>query len=515
MCSSTPNQNAILERLLKKFSPPIEPSVVFAISSDYNLNHPSQEAELDRILSELITPESREQQWIQHIQSISPQTSEHFIQQVIDNAPEPKTLPHIIDVLFPQTPTPPTPPPPPPPPLPPPNQHQKRKKPPKNETTFLLTDLLQRGNRQQSSEQVQHHKERNSINNDWIFTESQIAYVATLLDIEASKIRSICHRKNGNLVLALEELLSVTEYEKSKEIPQRQDQFDLQLDFLRNALSTVSDEVLTRLLVVTDMDPGNALDLWIFLDELHARAGSVAVNQFRHAHQGSSSSVSLPATPTSNATKPTRASLQTLSPAATTHEGSTTTPTLAHQARDIEHTLQVLRSRREHLRQKASSSRQQLLASSSGGGTGTPSRQALQHTISAMYAADAHRLGGQIQEWERHLASQTVARRQRLANDPFSIDLHGLTRHQALPVTRHYLQEWWAAQSHSANTFNTSFVHPFRIITGAGTHSAHSRPALLPAITALLQQERWKWRPEDHRADRPIGALLVVGKLRS
>jgi hypothetical protein len=483
----------LLERLLEKFSPPLEPALIIALSSDFD--HDTEESaeqdiesKLDDILTQLINEQQEQgtqteeqqlvtiqtdhhssQKLINQVHAILPDLSETTIYHAISDAPEPKNLEQIIDILLA-----PTPPPPPPATVEsaPRSDKKAKNKRKKKFDTIHLNDVLQRETHKRLIEQAGQHREKTSINNDWAIGDSQISYLADLLGIEIGKINSIYHRKNCNLVLTLEELLRISESQKRLDGSKDQDWFDrlqLQLDFLRTTLLTEDDQVLTRLLIVTNLNPGRALDLWIFLDDLHARYGTLPFNQFI-SNPSSASSY-----PSSSSSSSTTASLPTQSKANSLISSSSTSAAVASSAaapsrpfsvnvqpttrpqyssREIENSVMILRSRREYLNQKSRSSRQ-LIANSH---VVSHNKQAIQNSIAMIYAEGSRRLNEKIQDWELLLARKTVQERQRMRNDSLSIDLHGLTKSQALVISSDYLQTWWSNHSCLFFTFSHFFT---------------------------------------------------------
>ncbi|WAQ89422.1 hypothetical protein PtA15_11A110 [Puccinia triticina] len=532
----------LLDRLLGKFSPPLEPALVIALHSDFDLQSDSDqqdvEAELDRILSQLITEQEhqtqhnleqqqqqqRQQQQpqqktprqkqddnslnslVDRVQAILPDVPETTIYQAISDAPNPKNLEQIIDILLslaslPETAS-----------STPRSAAKSKKKRNKKLDTIHLNDVLQRETQKRLIEQAGQHREKIAINNDWAIGDSQISYLAELVGIEVAKINSIYHRKSCNIVLTLDELLNQSESQKrldgSKDLewPAR---LQLQLDFLRTTLLSEDDQVLTRLLIVTDLNPTNALDLWIFLDDLHARYGNLPFNQFISNPTIQTTTFS---SSTTNLQPPHN---QSISSSASASAGPFTKIARPNRPQpsteDLEHSLKVLCARREYMQQRARSSRQ-LIANSS---VVSRNKQAIQNTIAFIAAEDARKLTSVIHDWDLQLARRTVKGRQQLKNDSLSIDLHGLTKNQALTITAEHLQTWWTNHSHSVNVFNSTFVRHFKIITGAGTHSVNNKPTLLPTIQKFLDQEKWKWKYDDERSNELIGSVLVVGKSRT
>ncbi|KAI9626078.1 hypothetical protein KEM48_010587 [Puccinia striiformis f. sp. tritici PST-130] len=251
-----------LDNLLAIYSPPLDPSLVIAISSDYHLaDSDSIPTELTGILSQLIheqeeqhqsikitpgqqqpTPppssiETQDDEMINQLQAFLPDIPESTISQAILDAPEPK-------------------------------------------------DTSKKDLQIERAEQL---REQTKINNDWVLVNSQISHLATLLGIEPTEINSIYYRKKCNLVLTLEELLNVLELKKRREAsgdPEWSTRLQLQLEHLKAIHEpTENDQCFTRLLIVTELDSGNALDLLKFSEELHRLYGSLASNQF-NSHPG-------------------------------------------------------------------------------------------------------------------------------------------------------------------------------------------------------------------------------------
>ncbi|KAG8866801.1 hypothetical protein FRC20_007509 [Serendipita sp. 405] len=73
-------------------------------------------------------------------------------------------------------------------------------------------------------------------------------------------------------------------------------------------------------------------------------------------------------------------------------------------------------------------------------------------------------------------------------NTERSIDLHGMTREEALVIVRETL----VAQTQQMR--GTQWDAPLRFITGKGNHSAGKQSILLPAIAKMLRSEGWKIR---------------------
>ena len=85
------------------------------------------------------------------------------------------------------------------------------------------------------------------------------------------------------------------------------------------------------------------------------------------------------------------------------------------------------------------------------------------------------------------------------------IDLHGLTKNEALNIISQrfrIVQDSLDSGNLSPNTSNKD--HIYKIIAGAGNHSAFGKAILKPAIQNMLQQKGY-----DHYADLNHGVFLV------
>ncbi|PWZ00908.1 hypothetical protein BCV70DRAFT_199276 [Testicularia cyperi] len=81
-----------------------------------------------------------------------------------------------------------------------------------------------------------------------------------------------------------------------------------------------------------------------------------------------------------------------------------------------------------------------------------------------------------------------------------TIDLHGVTVHEALSIVREQVTRWYASPRTGLNP------PPFKIITGVGRHSPHQIAVLRPAIAKMLDREGWR-----HDVDHSSGIILVRG----
>ncbi|KAN0066044.1 hypothetical protein ACQY0O_000137 [Thecaphora frezii] len=94
-------------------------------------------------------------------------------------------------------------------------------------------------------------------------------------------------------------------------------------------------------------------------------------------------------------------------------------------------------------------------------------------------------------------AAEGQAQQSHAAN---TIDLHGVTVHQALSIVREQVTRWYARPSTSGR------LAPFRIITGVGRHSPHQIAVLRPAVAKMLEREGWRFDVDHQR-----GIIVVRG----
>ncbi|UZJ56634.1 hypothetical protein CBS101457_005954 [Exobasidium rhododendri] len=153
--------------------------------------------------------------------------------------------------------------------------------------------------------------------------------------------------------------------------------------------------------------------------------------------------------------------------------------------------------REQNLRQAANAYR-----SLPGGGA---SKQ-LRGAAAWVYADEARRLDAKARAFSLKAAQATVRHRM-MANQSYVsgassssnnnssnnnntkrssdvVDLHGLTVHQSLSITKEALSAWWSRSSSGS-------VHPLYIITGVGRHSAGNVAVIRPAILKMLQRDGW------------------------
>ncbi|KAI8819080.1 hypothetical protein BJ741DRAFT_177205 [Chytriomyces cf. hyalinus JEL632] len=87
-------------------------------------------------------------------------------------------------------------------------------------------------------------------------------------------------------------------------------------------------------------------------------------------------------------------------------------------------------------------------------------------------------------------------------NDPFVLDLHGLTRAEALISLSERLQTHFTPTPGSR-----TLPPPLKVITGVGVHSGKHKAIILPVVLGVLNRDGWRHEYEDN-----VGFILVKGK---
>lgn len=131
------------------------------------------------------------------------------------------------------------------------------------------------------------------------------------------------------------------------------------------------------------------------------------------------------------------------------------------------------------------------------------------------YADEARRLDAKSRAWSLRASQALVEDRRRAAigverpdvqptaaNIAVSntIDLHGVTVHEALSIVREQVTRWYARPGPGMNP------PPFKIVTGVGRHSPHQIAVLRPAIAKMLDREGWRYDVDHQR-----GFIIVRG----
>ncbi|CBQ67472.1 conserved hypothetical protein [Sporisorium reilianum SRZ2] len=160
--------------------------------------------------------------------------------------------------------------------------------------------------------------------------------------------------------------------------------------------------------------------------------------------------------------------------------------------------------RDEALRKAASAWKTQRGGVRTGGKGGDGGRGG----IAWHYADEARRFDAKSRAWSLRASQALVEDRRRAAvgvirpgTQPTAshtvasntIDLHGVTVHEALSIVREQVTRWYARPGPGLNP------PPFKIVTGVGRHSPHQIAVLRPAIAKMLDREGWRYDVDHQR----------------
>ncbi|KAJ2851102.1 hypothetical protein IWW36_001353 [Coemansia brasiliensis] len=120
------------------------------------------------------------------------------------------------------------------------------------------------------------------------------------------------------------------------------------------------------------------------------------------------------------------------------------------------------------------------------------------------YSTEGHKYDAQARIWRMRAAQASVAEMKR--RDANIVDLHGLTRSEAIAVTRDALAAW---HKDARPAKASSGIRPLHIVTGLGNHSIGGRACIHPSILRLLREGGWKFEQGDGYID-----VLDAGKGR-
>ncbi|KAJ2503541.1 hypothetical protein GGH96_000101 [Coemansia sp. RSA 1972] len=114
------------------------------------------------------------------------------------------------------------------------------------------------------------------------------------------------------------------------------------------------------------------------------------------------------------------------------------------------------------------------------------------------YSTEGHKLDAQARIWRMRAAQASVASmKRRNAN---IVDLHGLTRAEAVAVVSEAVASWYE----NAVASDKTSARSLHIVTGLGNHSIGGRACIHPSVVKLLNNGNWKYVEGD-------GYIDVVG----
>ncbi|KFH64077.1 hypothetical protein MVEG_09902 [Podila verticillata NRRL 6337] len=124
--------------------------------------------------------------------------------------------------------------------------------------------------------------------------------------------------------------------------------------------------------------------------------------------------------------------------------------------------------------------------------------------IAAFYADEGKKLDVQGKQWHMRAARAVVQQHRLESNDPYLVDLHGLTIAEAQTVVKEAVTQWFSRATMQANRIAAK---PLKIICGVGSHSKDRIARLYPTILNLLMKDGW-------RVEADQGVILVKGVSR-
>lgn len=394
-------------------------------------------------------------------------------------------------------------------------QKRKNQQAKRGQQTYHLTDVM-RGDERERLHEAQRKAEEDGPNaipeNKWVVLASQTDFLADLLKIDPSKIKTGYIRHSCNLVLALEEILNKLVNERGLKNLSEEEvmRFTSNLDQMKQLLPDRDEFLLNRLLTVTSNDPDSAFDLVRFLDELFASEGTAMWNFFHRVPINDR-------TPSGLVNQSAGSNLDHTSGF---HQVGISKTQLACGVRNQNGSAPIHRFSEAVCMSKASHYRSlRDHAFRQAGQAYQTSRSVPTRRGGALvYAEEGRKYDLKAKYWELEAGKAKVRERNGMggvgsggggAGMARSIDLHGLSRIQALAVTREFLTRW------ESSSEKPSASSPLLIITGAGKHSHKSTPVLLPAITRYLTRENWQWRYQHDFVGGSKGAVYVEGVVRS
>ncbi|GAA5874653.1 hypothetical protein JCM3774_004774 [Rhodotorula dairenensis] len=331
--------------------------------------------------------------------------------------------------------------------------------------------------------------------NAWVSFSSQASLLATLLHLPPNRITSTYYQQHSSLTLTISHLL--TQLAREREFDQLANALELRAQLrLIVPPSRASDNDLEVLLSATEGDLSDALDLHHFIRDVEALVG-------------------------------TNLTLSSLVARDLPTEGSTAA---GGGGRGADFTLVPSTAARR--RATANSSSSLLASATAAGGQGADGRYSYEDCASLALdylvkrneafrtAARSYQRGGrgergaagywaekgreydrERRKWEERAARAAVGERRHRTQDPYTIDLHGLTLAHALTIVDETCNSWWSANR------DAEHVPPLRIITGVGRHSRNNAPVLAPAVTKHLDKHGWYWKWDDS----PLTAASALG----
>ncbi|KAJ1720391.1 hypothetical protein LPJ53_004983 [Coemansia erecta] len=117
------------------------------------------------------------------------------------------------------------------------------------------------------------------------------------------------------------------------------------------------------------------------------------------------------------------------------------------------------------------------------------------HSGTALYySTEGHKYDARARVWRMRAAQAVVASGRQ--NDSNVIDLHGLSRIEAVAVALEEVNSWYVRLLDQRDYSVKNPVTPLHIVTGIGNRSANSKAIIHPAIVKALREDGW-WFEEN------------------
>lgn len=316
------------------------------------------------------------------------------------------------------------------------NSSKRKNQNKKGLQTIHLTDVMRGDERERINEAKKKAKEDGPSSipeNKWITLASQTEFLSDLLKIDSSKIKTGYIRHHCNLVLTIEEILNKLVLERQLKEANEEEliRFTTNLKNLKQLLPNQDDVLLNKLLIVTLNDPNSAFDLIRFLDELFISEGTTIWNIFHR----------IPINQTIIETKSNESDhpsgFQQVSLSKNSNQKIPTDSVNRFSESICISKASHYRNLRDHAFRQAGQAYQTSRS--------IPTRRG----GALVYAEEGRKFDLKAKYWELEAGKAKVRERSFLDAGPGaaagmtrSIDLHGLSRIQALAVTRDFLNRW-------------------------------------------------------------------------